>query len=67
MKEFYETSKSMAHVSFTSTSGIVTPSKHGQTADKQKPCACGTMTLDNECAVCKCAMEAGIDLRVFKK
>lgn len=65
MKDFTEAPRSMSHVSGTSVTGIVTPSKHEKDS-RLKLCACGIETTTQICSLCKIEMEAGISLRVGK-
>jgi hypothetical protein len=70
MEDFTEAPRYLGHITNTSNSGIVTPSKHGPggyAGKRLHHCACGVETYDEVCAPCKVALEAGIDLRVFKR
>jgi hypothetical protein len=65
MNEFVESRRSLGHITNTSNTGLVTPSKYDM-AGRLRLCACGVETKEDVCAVCRIATEAGIDLRVFK-
>jgi hypothetical protein len=63
--QFEETYRPIGHIAFTSTSGIVTPTKHTQVGRK-RVCACGIPCMEEKCGVCLAEERAGISLRVVR-
>jgi len=59
-KQFYESSKSMGHISHDSNTGVVT--KTERELNPLKRCECGTGTNNNECAWCRIVARVGYDM-----